>query len=110
MGIRVLVPQRLRKRVVEMVHEGHVGIVRMKMIARGYVWWQGIDWELEELAKILPSRPGSAESPSGGTTTSVDLASQTLVSSSHWFVLGTHVFDHSGCPLKVARGGSDENH
>ena len=29
-GIRVVVPEKLRKAVIRTVHEGHVGIVRMK--------------------------------------------------------------------------------
>ena len=59
----MLVPQRLQKRVVETVHEGHVGIVRMKMIARGYVWWPGIDGELKDLAKSCCACQGIPKAP-----------------------------------------------
>jgi hypothetical protein len=37
-GIRVVVPEVLRKRILEEIHEEHLGICRMKAIARGYVW------------------------------------------------------------------------
>ena len=36
-GIRVLVPVKLHRRVLEMLHEGHFGIVRMKALARSYL-------------------------------------------------------------------------
>ena len=54
-GIRVIVPHKLRQDILNMLHEGHVGIVRMKSVARSYVWWPGLDGELETLAKSCPS-------------------------------------------------------
>lgn len=49
-GNRVLVPEKLRKEVLEELHVSHFGIVKMKMIARSYVWWPGIDREIESVA------------------------------------------------------------
>lgn len=34
-----------------MVHEGHTGIVHMKMSARSYVWWPDINKEVEQCVK-----------------------------------------------------------
>lgn len=39
----VIVPKKLQSEVLTMLHEGHVGMVKMKMIARSYVWWPGLD-------------------------------------------------------------------
>ena len=42
-GIRTVVPQVLRKRVLDLAHEGHQGIVKTKQMIRSKVWWPGID-------------------------------------------------------------------
>ena len=49
-GIRVVVPWKCRQVVLDMLHEGHPCIVRMKSIARGYVWWPGLDQNLTTVA------------------------------------------------------------
>ena len=54
-GMRVVVPKKLQSAVLTMLHEGHVGMVKMKMIARSYVWWPGIDKSIEDLVKSCKS-------------------------------------------------------
>ena len=54
-GIRVIVPKKLQSTVLDLLHEGHVGIVKMKMIARSYVWWPCLDRAIEDLVKSCNS-------------------------------------------------------
>ncbi|XP_061151222.1 uncharacterized protein K02A2.6-like [Syngnathus typhle] len=54
-GRRVVIPRSLRSKVLQQLHSGHSGIVRMKEIARSYFWWPNMDQQIEELAKSCPS-------------------------------------------------------
>ncbi|PIK49152.1 hypothetical protein BSL78_13986 [Apostichopus japonicus] len=48
-GVRVVVPESLQQYVLKELHEGHPGMVRMKSLARGHVYWPRLDQQLEEL-------------------------------------------------------------
>ena len=48
-GIRVTVPERLRARVMDELHENHPGMAKAKSLARGYVWWPSLDAYIEEM-------------------------------------------------------------
>jgi hypothetical protein len=62
-GQRVIVPQALRESVLKTLHESHIGIVRMKSVARNSVWWPGIDETIEETAKSCEACAKVKDSP-----------------------------------------------
>ena len=62
-GSRVVVPASLRGEIVKLLHDGHPGVVRMKMLARQYVWWPGIDKDVENSVKSCIPCQESRKSP-----------------------------------------------
>ena len=50
-GYRVVISQKLREKPLCELHKDHPGVTRMKSVARSYMWWPGLDKELEQLAK-----------------------------------------------------------
>ena len=65
-GTRIVIPQKLRPRVLSIAHEGHLGIVGTKQKLRSKVWWPGIEKDAEKHCKTcygcqLVSRPTPPE-------------------------------------------------
>ncbi|XP_050540296.1 uncharacterized protein K02A2.6-like [Daktulosphaira vitifoliae] len=50
-GTRIVMPLKLRPKVLQLAHEGHPGIVSMKQRLRSKVWWPGLDKEAEKCIK-----------------------------------------------------------
>jgi len=75
-GTRIVVPQSLRNRVVQLAHEGHQGIVKTKCRLRTKVWWPGMDTMAEKVCKgchgcqvtggLDPPEPMSRAKPPSG--------------------------------------------
>ncbi|XP_049886595.1 uncharacterized protein K02A2.6-like [Pectinophora gossypiella] len=50
-GTRIVIPEKLRHRVLSAAHEGHPGIVSMKARLRTKVWWPKCDKQAETFVK-----------------------------------------------------------
>ena len=65
-GTRIVVPKSLRKKCIELAHEGHLGIVGTKQNLRTKVWWPKMDKDVENYVKSchgcqLVSQPAKPE-------------------------------------------------
>ena len=54
-GTRVVIPTSLRPNLLLYLHSDHMGIVRMKAMARQYLWWPRLNAEIEEIARNCES-------------------------------------------------------
>ena len=62
-GIRVIVPKKLQNQVLQEIHSSHPGVARMKVIARSYIWWPGLDAQLKKLANACAACQETKNTP-----------------------------------------------
>uniref|UniRef100_A0A182PWJ4 RNA-directed DNA polymerase n=1 Tax=Anopheles epiroticus TaxID=199890 RepID=A0A182PWJ4_9DIPT len=60
---RVVIPTILRPAILNDLHVAHIGMVKMKSLARSYVYWLGIDVDIEQTAKSCPECARQAAAP-----------------------------------------------
>ena len=52
-GARLVIPNVLRTRVLDLAHEGQRGVVKRKQRIRSKVWWPGVDNAVEWRCKLI---------------------------------------------------------
>ena len=63
-GMRVVIPEIYRPKVLLELHVSHPGVVQMKGIAKSRVWWPGIDRDIESAVASCEGCQGSRANPS----------------------------------------------
>ena len=48
-GTRIVIPAKKCKAILELIHEGHLGLNKCNLHAKGPVYWPGLNDKLEEL-------------------------------------------------------------
>ena len=66
-GTRVIIPTSGHKAVLELLHECHPGIVKMKSIARRVCWWPKIDSDIESFVQNCGNCQSQVSLPSLST-------------------------------------------
>ena len=51
-GDRIVVPETLRQRMIEIAHEGHLGQVQTKQLLRAHVWFLGMDTQCDKFVSM----------------------------------------------------------
>ena len=54
-GGRVIIPEKMRPDVLQLLHSTHMGASMMKNMARRYVWWPRMDSEIDTLSQTCQS-------------------------------------------------------
>ena len=51
-GTRIVVPQKLREKILDLPHQGHQDVVKTKQCLRSKVWWHRVDRAIEGKCKV----------------------------------------------------------
>ena len=77
-GTRVIIPHKLRQHVLQEIHEGHPGIVKIKCFARSYVWWPSLNIDPENQAHECIKRQQEKGNASSKTNASMGVAREAM--------------------------------
>lgn len=60
---RIVIPPNLRSHVLNEIHEGHLGMNKMKNLSRSYVYWPNLDRDIEELCRACEACRAVRDAP-----------------------------------------------
>ena len=75
-GLRVIVPTKIRSSVLNLLHDTHIGVVRMNGLARFRVWWPGIDTDIEQMCTQCVECSQHSKDPPKSTLSVLDFPSK----------------------------------
>ena len=65
-GHQIVIPKSLQERVIDICHEGHLGVVKTKQLPRSRVWFPGIDKRVErEVTSCIPCQASNPRDTRG---------------------------------------------
>jgi len=63
LGLKVVIPKKYYSSVLNLLHEGHPGITRMKSLSRLHVWWPTINTDIEQTVRSCSNCQEAARDP-----------------------------------------------
>lgn len=75
-GSRLIIPPPGRSYLLEQLHQTHLGVSRMKSLARGYVWWPDMDTDIENYVRRCDACQSSRPQPPIAPTHSWEVPKQ----------------------------------
>ena len=107
-GVRVIIPIKLRNKVLDELHEGHLGIVKMKELSRSFFWWPQLGNDIEQLARKCLGCQVHQKAPPKVSSHPWEWPSAPW--ELRWTIYGAYVLHRGRCTFKLARGTSNELH
>jgi hypothetical protein len=62
-GFRTIIPSCFRQRLLNYLHSAHLGMGKLKSMARQYFWWPLLDKEIENIVNQCPSCSENSKQP-----------------------------------------------
>ena len=63
-GMRMVIPASLCQRYLNELHEHHLGVVKMKSLARNLLWSPGLNADIKRMVKACATFRAGADNPS----------------------------------------------
>lgn len=60
---RIVIPEGLKKQILSQLHSSHIGVMKMKSIARNHFYWPGINADIENLSNSCKDCSVNKSSP-----------------------------------------------